>query len=251
MLIRRFPLYCLIAFSLAAICACAIPGSYVTSRSGRAEKVYRYDEEGKKVLVYEVDAGGKLTVHDPNDSRAKMMQGHAQRQKEVDVANAAHIEKIRKAPKRKPSDPIYLYIKPVETRLKMSDKQKKDIFNYFTKQFENDRIIKLVSRPGTSSGELRKSFRSFRRSRGPAADAHLLITVSRDTVYGLRKGKVASAEAMVFKATITGNWIPIERKAEDKGTLFQIPAATQRLSKRIKRLIVKEIGPTIPADRSL
>ncbi len=247
----RFPVYCLIAFSLAVVCACAIPGSYATSRSGGVEKVYRYAEGGKKVLVYEVDAGGKLIVHDPNDSRAKMMQGHQKRQKEVEVANAAHIEKIRKAPKRKSSDPIYLYIKPVETRLKMSDKQKKDIFNYFRKQFENDRIIKLVSKPGTSSGELRKSFRSFRRSKEPAADAHLLITVSRDTVYGLRKGKVASAEAMVFKATVTGNWIPIERKAEDKGTLFQIPAATQRLSKRIKRVIVKDIGPTIPADRSL
>ena len=251
MLIFRFPAPFLVALSLAALCACAIPGSYVTSRTGGVEKVYRYDEGGKKVLVYEVNADGKLTVYDPNDSRAKMMQGHQKRQKEVEVANAAHIEKIRKAPKRKPGDPIYLYISPVEAEIEMDDKQKKDIFDYFRKQFENDSIIHLVGKPGTSSGELRKTLRSFTGSKQPDADAHLLITVSRDTVYGLRKGKLASAEAMVFKAKITGNWIPVERKAEDKGTLFQIPDATRRLCDTIKQLIKNEIGPTIPADRSL
>ncbi len=62
-----------IVFMLFTFAACAVPGSYVTSRAPGMEKTYRYDEGGKKVLVYEVDKYGTLFVYDENDQRARMM----------------------------------------------------------------------------------------------------------------------------------------------------------------------------------
>jgi len=62
-----------IVIMLFAFAACAVPGSYVTSRAPGMEKTYRYDEGGKKVLVYEVDKYGTLFVYDESDQRAKMM----------------------------------------------------------------------------------------------------------------------------------------------------------------------------------
>lgn len=53
--------------------SCAIPGSYVTSRTPRSVQTYRYDEGGKKVLVYEIDNYNTLFVYDENDKQAKMM----------------------------------------------------------------------------------------------------------------------------------------------------------------------------------
>lgn len=250
--ICRLLSYCLIVPALAALYACAVPGSYVTSRTNGVERVYRYDQGGKKVLVYEMAADGKLTVYDPNDSRAKMMLGHEQRQKEAAILNVAHIEKIRQAPKRKPNDPIYLNIEPIQDEMGLNDKQKKDMLEYFRKQFENDPIIRLVGKSGTGTNELRKALKSLSAgSTRPDADVNLVITVSTDTVYGLRKGKLAEAKAMVFKAKITGNWIPAEQKAQEMGTLFEVPDATRKLSDKVKQLIKNEIGPTIPADRSL
>lgn len=58
---------------LLASAACAVPGSYVTTRAPGMEKTYRYDEGGKKVLVYEVDKYDTLFVYDENDRRARMM----------------------------------------------------------------------------------------------------------------------------------------------------------------------------------
>ncbi len=59
-------------FMLFAVTACAVPGSYVTTRAPGMEKTYRYNDEGKKVLVYEEDKYGTLFVYDENDQRAKM-----------------------------------------------------------------------------------------------------------------------------------------------------------------------------------
>lgn len=58
---------------LFAFTACAVPGSYVTSRTPRSVKTYRYNEAGKKVLVYEIDEYDTLFVYDENDKQAKMM----------------------------------------------------------------------------------------------------------------------------------------------------------------------------------
>jgi hypothetical protein len=45
--------------------------------------------------------------------------------------------------------------------------------------------------------------------------------------------------------------VPAEYTVHEKGTVFQNVQATKRFANEIKRVIKKEIGPTLPADRTL
>lgn len=235
-----------------ALAACAVPGSYVKSTVNGVEKTYRYDEGGKKVLVYEVDRTGKLTVYDQNDKQAKMMMSGRKWEEEQVAVQAARMEKIKQAPKRKPNDPIFVKFMPIDdSEIQMSEKQKKDMFEYFKKQFTNDPIIRLVEEK--SGNQTRKALNALKdlAGKGPATDVDLTIKVTSKTVYGTIKGKLAEAKEMAFQAAINSRWLMDKYKAEDAGTLFDIPNATQRLSEKIKIIIKNDIGPTIPADRSI
>ncbi len=251
----RLRLYGFIIPLLLALAACIMqPGSYSRITSNGSEKMYRYEEGGKKTLVYEVDAAGKLTVYDPNDKQAQQRLAQQKQQVESEQKRSARMEKIRQAPKRNQNDPISVYFLPIESEVEMSDKQKQDIFDYFKKQLEGDPVIRLMDNAKSRSGKMRQaaSFLKNASSGRPTSDVDLRIKVSTETVYGFTKDrKPAEAKAMVFKATVTGNWLPATQKAEESGTLFQLPDATRKLSEKIKKLIKDEIGPTIPADRSL
>jgi hypothetical protein len=242
----------LIVFVLFAVAACAVPGSYVKSTVNGVEKTYRYDEGGKKVLVYEVDhRTGNLTVHDPNDKQAQMYMSGRKWEEKAEAAQAARLEKIKQAPKRKPNDPIFVKLMPIDgSQMKMDEKQKKDIFDYFKKQFENDPVIRITG-DQKSGNERRKAVSALKALAKAPADVDVAIKVTNKSVYGTINGKLAEATAMVFQASINSNWLKDRHKAEDSGTLFDIPNATNRLSEKIKQIIKNDIGPTIPADRSL
>lgn len=248
--------YGLIVPVLLALIACAMPpGSYSKTTVNGAEKTYRYEEGGGKTLVYEVDRNGKLIVYDPNDKQAQQRLGLQKHEQQAEQKQAARMERIRQAPKRKQGDPIFVSFQPIESEIEMSEKQKQDIFDFFKKNLEDDPVIRLINRPNSksTSGKLRQAAGEL-KSAGtgkPKSDVNLVITVSTTTVYGTIKGKLAEAKAMVFKAKMTGNWLPATQKAEETGTLFQLPEATRKLSEKIKKLVKEEIGPTIPADRSL
>ncbi len=71
-------------------------------------------------------------------------------------------------------------------------------------------------------------------------------------VYGLTaKGKAGSMLALVIEATITGNYLPATLKVEETGNIFQNMELTRRLGEKVKTAIKEQIGPTIPADRSI
>ena len=250
----RIQVYGLIVFVLLALSACLMqPGSYSRTTSNGSEKMYRYEEGGKKTLVYEVDAAGKLTVYDPNDKQARQRLEQQKREQQADQANAARMEKIKQAPKRKQNDPILVNFRPIEAEVELSDKQKKDMYDYIRKQLENDPVIRLAGKDKAKSGEMRQLMGALKGGsrKAPDSDVDLVIKVSTKTVYGTIKGKLAEAKAMVFKATMTGNWLPATQTAEEAGTLFELPEATRKLSEKIKKAIKEEIGTTIPADRSL
>jgi hypothetical protein len=237
---------------LFAFAACAVPGSYVRSTVNGVEKTYRYDEGGKKVLVYEVDRTGKLTVHDPNDKQAKMMMSGRKWEEKQEAAQVVRLEKIRQAPKRRPNDPIFVNFMPIDdSEINMNEKQKKDMYDYFRKQLANDPVIRLNEETGGSgkhkTGKVLKGIVTSALS----TDVDLKIKVTSKTVYGTINGKLAEAKEMAFQASINSRWLKDKHTAEDAGTLFEIPRATQRLSQKIKKIIKDDIGPTIPADRSL
>jgi hypothetical protein len=243
----------LIVLALFAVTACAVPGSYVNSRVNGVDKTYRYDEGGKKVLVYEVDRMGNLIVYDPNDKQAQQRMSGRKWAEKADAAAAARMEKIKQAPKRKANDPISVNLRPIDdSQIEMTEKQKKDMYDYFRKQFENDPVIRLTAAQRTDrKGVRRQAVSSLKDLAGQGADVDVVIKVTSRTVYGTMNGKLASAKEMVFQASVNGKWMQDKHQAEDAGTLFDIPKATHRLSEKVKKIIMNDIGPTIPANRSL
>jgi hypothetical protein len=245
----------LIVFALFAVAACAVPGSYVNSNVNGVEKTYRYDEGGKKVLVYEVDRTGKLIVHDPNDKRAQQAMSWRKGEQQADANQAARLEKIKQAPKRKPNDPILVNIRPIDdSEIQLTEKQKKDIYDYFRKHFENDPVIRLTAEEKSDQAGGRRNVRNALKDLGGKrnrADVDVVIKVNSASGIGGHNGKLVEVKELAFHATINGNWMRDTHTADGGSTMFDIPNATQRFSEKVKQIIKNDIGPTIPADRSL
>ncbi len=258
---RRLSTKGLIVFALFAVAACAIPGSYVNSNVNGVEKTYRYDEGGKKVLVYEVDRTGKLIVHDPNDKRAQQMTGWRKAEQQADAQDAARLEKIKEAPKRKPTDPIFANIKSIEyigDKLKLTEKEKKDIYDSFRRPFENDPVIRITEeekpvQAGDRAGVRRNAGNALKDVGGKKnnADVDIVLKVFYAMGIGGHKGKLVEVQELDYQATITGRWMRDKHEAKGGSTMLDIPGNTKRFVERVKKVILSDVGPTIPADLKL
>ncbi|MGE5894483.1 MAG: hypothetical protein ACM34I_10545 [bacterium] len=246
-----------IFFLILILTACAIPGSYSISTINGVEKVYRYNENKQKVLIYEVDKSGKLTVYDETDPRAQQRRAQQRLEQKVEQANADRIEKIKQAPKRRPSDPIFVYLRPIELdeQLKKAEKPKGAVFDQIKKEIGNDSVIRLVGKDKVKTGEMAQAMNALRGDslvKAPGADVEVAIRGYLKEVYGLtQQGKPGSMIAVVFEATVTSNFLPASPKVEESGNIFRNAEVTRQLGEKIKHIIKNEIGPTIPADRSL
>lgn len=237
-------------YMILLVAACAIPGSYSTSKVNGVERTYRYDANGKKVLVYDIDPTGKLTVYDKNDKRAQQRMALQQ-------GNADRAEKIKLAPKRRPNDPIYVNLQPVVLGedLKKAERPQGAISEQVKKEFQNDTVIRLVSQDSDKDKKEKKTKMTI-LGRGsqqpPKADADVSVNAYTEEVYGLTKeGKPGKMIAVVFKATITSRFALDSYKVEESGNIFQNVEVTRRFGEKVKQMIKDRIGPVIPADRSL
>ncbi len=229
---------------------------YRTSTTNGHEKVYRVDEDGNKTLVYETAKDGTVTIHDESDPKAQqVMQAQAALEKS-ELANLERLERIETAPKRKPGEPIRVILYDIELEPKLAEAQHSDdaIYKEVAQHFHNDDIIRLVSGNNSTSREIQQmtklmSGQSTRTA--PPSDVDVVSKAFLKEVYGIRDGKAASAWYVVFEARITCNYLPAEITVTEEGNLFQNGEVARIFAEKIKRIIKKEIGPTIPADRSL
>lgn len=223
------------------------------------EKTYRYDEGGTKVLVYEVDRTGQLIVHDPTDKRAQQMMSGRKAEQKAEAEQAARMDKIKLAPKRKPSDPIFVNLKPIDDRaVQLTEKQKKDVHDYLRKHLENDRIIRLdfEEKPeqATDRKGVRRNARNAVKDLGAKknnADVDVAIKVIYEMGIGGHNGKLKEVKNLGFHATIKNNWMRDTYEAKGGCSLLDIPNGTQRFTDKVKQVIRTDVGPNIPADRSL
>jgi hypothetical protein len=244
------------AASLLALLGCA--GGYYTSERGGVKKVYRMEKSGEKTLVYEVDKDGKTVFHDPDDPKAKQEMKRQEMARKMARKKVERQERLRNAPKRKPTDPIRVALMPMELddNLKKAEHTEGAVFEQFKKEFEGDKVIRLVSEKDLKRAQWAQVGRALAGQNPESAPVSDVEVVSRGylkKVYGVNKktGKPASVPAVVFEATIRSNYLEAEYTVSEQGHILRNVQVTKKFAAKVKDVIINKIGPTLPADREL
>jgi hypothetical protein len=226
--------------------------SYHTTNINGVKKVYHVNDQGQKNLVFEVGKDGTTTVYDENDP---MYQQHlmAQQLAEADrQAKANRIERIKQSKKRSAKDPIYVVLHPTELdkALKKAEKHKGAVYDQIRQEFESDRIIRLITEKNGKKSSWSKLRKSFRKSKVDV-EVNTRSYLKKMTGINKKTGKITEMTAIVFEATITSNYLPESYNVIEAGNIFRNPEVTQRFADKVKRVIKYQIGPGIPADRTI
>jgi hypothetical protein len=184
-----------------------------------------------------------------------MYQQHlmAQQLAEADrQAKANRIERIKQSKKRSAKDPIYVVLHPTELdkALKKAEKHKGAVYDQIRQEFESDRIIRLITEKNGKKSSWSKLRKSFRKSKVDV-EVNTRSYLKKMTGINKKTGKITEMTAIVFEATITSNYLPESYNVIEAGNIFRNPEVTQRFADKIKRVIKYQIGPGIPADRTI
>jgi hypothetical protein len=245
-----------IALSVLVVLGCG--AGYRTTVKNGHETVYYVDENGNKRLVYEVAKDGTVTIHDETDPKAQAMMARQQQRDKAQLLEEERVERIIKAPKRSAKDPIFVALHDVELDEKLEKAQHSDgaVNQQIRGEFDKDPVIRLIGMDSMKQNDwekLGKALGGRSANEGPPADVDVVSRGYLKEVYGFDKktGKPASRIAVVFEAKITCNYIPAEYTVTEEGNVLLNQQVTSRFADKIKSVIKDQIGPTIPADRSL
>ena len=254
-LLRQFLIVC-VAFSLVVALGCG--AGYRTTVKNGHESVYYVDENGEKRLVYEIAKDGEVTIHDESDPKSQALMARQERLEQAKVDEAERVERIRQAPKRNQSDPIFVALHEVQLDEQLKGAQHTDgaVNKQFRGHFDKDSVIRLIGMDSMKQSDwdkLGKALAGKSPNESPAADIDVISRGYLKEVYGINKktGKAGSMIAVVFEATIKCNYIPAEFTVTEEGNLLLNQQVSKRFADKVKAIIKKEIGPTIPADRNL
>ena len=238
---------------LLLISACA--GSYYTERSGDTERVYKFDEEGNKHLIY-VKKGDQLTVHDSTDPKAKEALNAQRYRKAARQREADRLARLKKAPKRGPKEPIRVALFKAELgpKLVKSESSKGAVDRQIRKHFANDPILKLSDMAGRQRHEKLKSkgfhFGTYRSTQDADVDVKTKVYFKEIIGRNKKTGKIGKGVVLMYEATVASNFYGKTYTVKDSAGLFQNVAGTKRFCDKIKSIIKNKIGPTIPKDRT-
>lgn len=252
--VSRFLMVTLIAAFVGFVSGC-MSGYRTTTKNGH-EKTYYVDDDGNKTLVYEKDKDGRITIHDESDPKAQEIMRAQAAAEQSEIADLERIEQIKAAPKRAQGEPILVIFYDIELDPKLAEAQHSDhaIYKEVVQHFEDDDVIRLVSGGNSTAREIQQMTKLMAGESTKAAPPSDVDVVSRaylKEVYGLRDGKPASAMYVVFEARVACNYLPAEFTVSEEGNLFRNGDVARRFAEKIKDVIKNDIGPTLPADRSL
>ena len=250
----RFLIVALVAVFAVSVAGCM--SGYRTSTKNGHEKVYYVDDDGNKTLVYETAKDGTVTIHDESDPRAQQVMQAQAAAESSEIADLERIEHIKTAPRRAPGEPIFIILYDIELDPKLAEAQHSDhaIYQEVAQHFQNDDVIRLVSGNTSASREIQqmtKRMAGESTRTAPPSDVDVVSRAYLKEVYGLRDGKPASAWYVAFEARITCNYLPAELTVTEEGNMFRNGEVARLFAEKIKDAIKNEIGPTLPADRSL
>jgi len=244
---------------LVAVFAASVSGcmsGYRTSTKNGHEKVYYVDDDGNKNLVYEKDKDGTYTIHDESDPKAQEIMKAQAAAESSEIADLQRIEHIKTAPKRALGEPILVILYDIELEPNLAEAQHTDhaIYQEMAQHFQDDDVIRLVSGGNSTVREIQqmtKLMAGESTKTAPPSDVDVVSRAYLKEVYGLRDGKPASAMYVVFEARVTCNYLPAEFTVTEEGSLFRNGEVARLFAEKIKDVIKNDIGPTLPADRSL
>lgn len=147
--------------------------------------------------------------------------------------------------KRRPEDPIYVNLVPavLDRKIRQAEKPKGAIGQHLRHEFASDPIIQLLPEPKSKMGRKTSQFVP------PVGDVEVVSTVSVKEVLGVKgtSGKPSKTVKVLFEATITSQFPPASYVVSESGPVLQHLAVSKRFVQQIRDVIVKQIGPEIPA----
>lgn len=232
---------CVIA-TVFIVAACS--SGYHTANVHSGKQVYRVDEQGAKTLVYETDQNGNTTIHDADDPPAKHQIAAQETVGQLNAQRVGQLEQLGGALKRQPNDPIYVNLaQPVlDMQMEKAERSKGAVAEQIRSEFETDPIIKLIEENRSQSGLLKPHVSA-------SADVEVLPKVSLKEAYGVdrKTGKPSKVLAVVFEATITTQIPPATYNVSESGHALKNLEVSKRFAKKVRRVILEKIAPTIPA----
>jgi hypothetical protein len=235
-------IYACFAAAFFMIAACS--GGYYTANVNGGKKVYRIDEHGAQILVYETDQNGRTTVHDADDPMAKREAAAQEVAERTSAKQANQLEPLNRTSKRQPSDPIYVSLAPpvLDAQMEKAERSKGAVEEQIRSELEADPVIRLIEENRNQSGLLKPHAAA-------SADVEVLPKVSLKEAYGIdrKTGKPGKMLAVVFEATITTQVPPATYNVSESGHVLRNLEISKRFAKQVKQVILEKIGPSIPA----
>ena len=188
--------------------------------------------------------GKKVTTYSDPETAKRMEEEEKQR--------AAYIEELRKAEKRKPTDPIIVALFETDVADKLKENTKERLFPQFRKEFENDPIIRLVDQKIVNKAAKQTSRQRSMSKDKPevAADVSVFSYANiKETVgYSKKTKKTGKMIALVYTATVTSHYFSEDTcQVKETGNIFNNVEVTKKFADKIKDAIKNKIGPNIPS----
>ena len=162
-----------------------------------------------------------------------------------EIAGITPPQGARADQKRQPEDPIYVNLVPavLDSRIRQGEKPKGALGQHLRHEFASDPIIQLLPEPKSKMGRKTSQFVP------PVGDVEVVSTVSVKEVLGVKgtSGKPSKTVKVLFEATITSQFPPASYVVSESGPVLQHLAVSKRFVQQIRDVIVKQIGPEIPA----
>ena len=198
---------------------------------------------GGMVKTTRVVDGKKVTTYSDPET--------AKRVEEEEKQRAAYSEELRKAEKRKPTDPIIVALFETDVAKKLKENTKERLFPQFRKEFENDPIIRLVDQKVVNKAAKQTSRQRSMSKEKPevAADVSVFSYANvKETVgYSKKTKKTGKMIALVYTATVASHYFSEDScQVEETGNIFNNVEVTKKFADKIKDAIKNKIGPNIP-----
>jgi hypothetical protein len=192
--------------------------------------------------------GGRTTVRGDE----KTMQQERLRQEQ----ETARIEAIKKAERRKSTDPIVVALYRPEISENLQKSIRGDmLFDILRKEFERDRIVVLVKQSDVdraqSNASRQSKYRISSQKTRPSvpADVSVFTSVSYKETVGMSRssGKLGKMAALVLSGEVVSHYLPEDHyKVELSDNIFKNTELTRKYAREVIQTI--KTRPVIPGE---